>query len=104
MSKTQQKSKVAEVSLESNTDSKISEESKCQIQEILQYTCEMEPRNHGHTPQIHCYPIPRIFRVCPNRPAVEITRSVFIDPSTGEVVLPSNSTYELLKFRPVNAF
>jgi hypothetical protein len=72
----------------------------CRLTEIVQYECEFSSK------QLHCYPIPRIFRMlhesafysvkyltetlpsCRNRPAVEITRSVNIDMNTGAVEIP----------------
>ncbi|KAI0067453.1 hypothetical protein BV25DRAFT_1819797 [Artomyces pyxidatus] len=56
---------------------------RCRIAEIVQYSCE-----NTEAGQLHCFPIPRIFRMCPGRPAVEITRFVNIDLETGAVEIP----------------
>jgi len=64
---------------------------KCQIAEILQYACEIENASGGSPPEIHCYPIPRIFRLCPGRPAIEITRYVDTDPKTGELEISAEA-------------
>lgn len=37
-------------------------EKKCQIAEIVQYTCDLEQLENGQS-QVHCFPIPRIFRM-----------------------------------------
>lgn len=87
------------------------EDTKCQLAEIVQYTCKLERSPRGK-PQIHCVPIPRFFKMClhhsPNVsfppityvdlasrcsgiPAVEITRIVNVDMDTGVVTLPSQS-------------
>lgn len=41
---------------------------------------------------------------CPNRPAIEITRYVSIDPATGEVVLPPDSKYVMSSLSIVHPF
>ncbi|KAF9456870.1 hypothetical protein BDZ94DRAFT_1176770 [Collybia nuda] len=64
----------------------------CQIAEIVQYTCEIES-NGG----MNCFPIPRIFRLCSGRPAVEITRLVNIDMETGEVEVPADPSKIIVK-------
>ncbi|EFI26782.1 hypothetical protein CC1G_15705 [Coprinopsis cinerea okayama7 len=46
----------------------------------------MEETKRGK-PRLQCYQIPRIFRICPNKPAVEVTRFTDIHPRTGEVEL-----------------
>ncbi|KAH8116143.1 hypothetical protein DFH11DRAFT_1264501 [Phellopilus nigrolimitatus] len=79
-------------------DSSDTKENKCQIHEILQHICEIKTEKGA--PEVHCFPIPRIFRICPNRPAVEITRSVTIDSATGEVILPTDATTVLPKGKP----
>ncbi|KAH9941222.1 uncharacterized protein BXZ73DRAFT_88387 [Epithele typhae] len=61
---------------------------KCRLAEIVQYKCDGELT--GDVPAVHCVPIPRIFRICPNRPAVELTRYVDINLETGAVQVPSS--------------
>jgi len=36
--------------------------SGCRIAEIVQYTCGLEINGEGK-PQLHCFPIPRLFRM-----------------------------------------
>ncbi|CAE6422794.1 unnamed protein product [Rhizoctonia solani] len=62
---------------------------KCRIAELEQFKCTpvVEP---GGT-RVYCTPIPRIFRICPNRPAVEITTLVDVDPLTGEWVITADA-------------
>jgi len=84
-----------------------SEESKCQLAEIVQYTCDFDPKSPS---VVTCYPIPRIFRMsvhirsrlssltktvprCPGRPAVEITSLAEVNVNTGEIEVPSESRY-----------
>ncbi|TFK28580.1 hypothetical protein FA15DRAFT_633874 [Coprinopsis marcescibilis] len=60
----------------------------CRLAEIVQYICgELEPGRSGK-PRLECTPIPRIFRICRNKPAIEVTRIVNLDPKTGEVEFP----------------
>jgi len=79
---------------------------KCQILEILQYTCDIKKKAKAADPasnaraELRCFPVPRIFRMCPNRPAIEITRYVSIDPATGEVILPPDTNAILPKGKP----
>jgi len=68
---------------------------KCRIAEIMQYDCDVEQDVAGRA-QVHCWPVPRIFRICPGRPAVEITRYVNTNALTG-LVKPSP---ELSQFLP----
>ncbi|OBZ78297.1 hypothetical protein A0H81_02441 [Grifola frondosa] len=56
---------------------------KCRLAEIVQYSCDAEVTSEGQ-PQLRCWPIPRIFRICPGRPAVELTRFVDVDAQTGK--------------------
>ncbi|KAI0047697.1 hypothetical protein FA95DRAFT_1454891, partial [Auriscalpium vulgare] len=70
--------------------------SPCRIAEVLQFSCDLEATHTGR-PQYHCFPIPRLFRICPGRPAVEITRFVDINLSTGEVDIPPESHHNLPK-------
>ncbi|GLB39282.1 putative mitochondrial export protein Som1 [Lyophyllum shimeji] len=62
---------------------------KCRISEILQYTCDVD--TSGPTPEVQCFPIPRIFRICPGRPTVEITKLVNVNMITGEVEVPADA-------------
>ncbi|RDB16072.1 hypothetical protein Hypma_003438 [Hypsizygus marmoreus] len=64
-------------------------ERKCRIAEIVQYTCDVE--TSGTKPEVQCFPIPRIFRICPGRPTIEITKLVNVDLATGEVEVPPDS-------------
>ncbi|KAK7451075.1 hypothetical protein VKT23_012751 [Stygiomarasmius scandens] len=41
------------------------------------------------TPFIHCFPISRLFRMCPGLPAVEITKTVYVNDD-GEITLPKD--------------
>ncbi|KAF9530049.1 hypothetical protein CPB83DRAFT_741216, partial [Crepidotus variabilis] len=61
----------------------------CRITEIIQHTCEVRTDLSGQ-PSIQCFPIARIFKLCPNLPALEITRFVKLDKETGEVEIPPN--------------
>ncbi|TFK67577.1 hypothetical protein BDN72DRAFT_842848 [Pluteus cervinus] len=63
----------------------------CRIVEVLQFTCQLEQGTSGDS-QIHCFPVPRFFRLCPNRPVEEITKFVNVDLVTGEVELPTNES------------
>ncbi|KAH9933908.1 uncharacterized protein B0H18DRAFT_870421 [Fomitopsis serialis] len=73
--------------------------SKCRLAEIVQYKCDIEVGKRGE-PQVHCWPVPRIFRICPGRPAVELTRFVEMNMSTGEVHLPPEARYACLPKLP----
>lgn len=83
---------------------------QCRLAEILQYQCEADQATGG---QMHCLPIPRIFRMytsqsslspsihparadftrvsCQDRPAVELTRFIDVDLETGAVHIPTQS-------------
>ncbi|KAG2106862.1 hypothetical protein BD769DRAFT_140130 [Suillus cothurnatus] len=69
---------------------------KCRLLEIVQYTCEPEELSSGEV-RPRCFPIPRIFRICPDRPAVEITKLIKIDLKTGEIEMPDESSALLPK-------
>ncbi|KAF9446572.1 hypothetical protein P691DRAFT_708264 [Macrolepiota fuliginosa MF-IS2] len=71
------------------------ERAQCRIAEILQYSCNVEKDANGQ-PQVHCFPIPRIFKLCRGLPAVEITTLVDIDLATGEVVIPPDASSQKL--------
>ncbi|KAI0790347.1 hypothetical protein C8Q75DRAFT_112056 [Abortiporus biennis] len=75
---------------------------KCRLAEILQYSCDVEISGTG--PQYHCWPIPRIFRICPGRPAVEVTRYVHVNGDTGEVIVPATLKYVLDFLHQINTF
>ncbi|KAG2034026.1 hypothetical protein BDR03DRAFT_641673 [Suillus americanus] len=62
----------------------------------VQYTCEPEELPGGEV-RPRCFPIPRIFRICPDRPAVEITKLIKIDLKTGEIEMPDESSSLLPK-------
>ncbi|KAF8229778.1 hypothetical protein L208DRAFT_1438855 [Tricholoma matsutake] len=62
---------------------------KCRIAEIVQYTCNVETSESSS--QLHCFPIPRLFKICPDRPTVEITTMANIDMTTGEVDVPPDT-------------
>ncbi|KAI0305135.1 hypothetical protein B0F90DRAFT_1625110 [Multifurca ochricompacta] len=68
----------------------------CRIAEILQFYCEVQSSGYG-SQQFHCFPIPRIFRLCQGESAIEITRVVKIDTSTGEVNIPHDVVQQLPK-------
>ncbi|KAI9511669.1 hypothetical protein F5148DRAFT_974863 [Russula earlei] len=69
---------------------------ECQIAEILQFSCEVQPKGRGFQ-QIHCFPVPRLLMLCQGHPAVEITRVVKMDPATGEVNVPPDILQRLPK-------
>ncbi|THU94707.1 hypothetical protein K435DRAFT_756396 [Dendrothele bispora CBS 962.96] len=60
---------------------------ECPIAEIVQYSCDLNTRRGR--PLIHCFPISRLFRMCPGLPAVEITKVVKVNDD-GEVSLPKD--------------
>ncbi|KAI6046419.1 hypothetical protein EDC04DRAFT_1693267 [Pisolithus marmoratus] len=69
---------------------KFDSSNKCHFFEIVQYFCEMEQDQHGGvTPR--CFPTPRLFKTCPRRPAVEITKIAKINLQTGEIGVPDES-------------
>ncbi|KAG1738134.1 uncharacterized protein EDB91DRAFT_466132 [Suillus paluster] len=69
----------------------VMERKKCHLLEIVQYTCEPEELPSGEV-RPRCFPLPRIFRICPDRPAVEITKLLKIDLKTGEIEMPHESS------------
>ncbi|EDR09727.1 uncharacterized protein LACBIDRAFT_319139 [Laccaria bicolor S238N-H82] len=75
----------------SSTPSKEDAGSGCRIAEIVQYTCGLETNGQGK-PQLHCFPIPRLFRMCRGQPSVEITTLIKIDMDSGEVEIPPESS------------
>ncbi|KAF8189972.1 hypothetical protein K438DRAFT_1592805 [Mycena galopus ATCC 62051] len=66
-------------------------EGECRIAEITQYNCV--PKYKGGP--IVCVPIPRLFRICPNWPAVEVTRVLNVDLATGDVEIPRDLEQKL---------
>lgn len=52
----------AKLTANSQLDVSASAESlrECQIAEILQFSCAIQPSEHG-SQQFHCFPIPRLF-------------------------------------------
>ncbi|KIK22311.1 hypothetical protein PISMIDRAFT_504017 [Pisolithus microcarpus 441] len=63
---------------------------KCYFFEIVQFCCEMQENQQGGvTP--HCFPTPRLFKKCPEHPAVEITKITQINMQTGEIVVPDGN-------------
>ncbi|KAF9812425.1 hypothetical protein IEO21_06228 [Rhodonia placenta] len=80
-------------------DKASSEQTKCRLAEIVQYKCDVEQNNQGQ-PQLHCWPVPRIFRICPGRPAVEMTRYVDVDTQSGEISIPAEASQTLPKGKP----
>ncbi|KAH9852470.1 hypothetical protein C2E23DRAFT_825675 [Lenzites betulinus] len=69
---------------------------KCRLAEIVQFKCEPGQQAEG-LPQWHCLPVIRLFRICQNRPAVEVTKFVDIDVETGAIQVPSQSSQMLPK-------
>ncbi|KAJ7236244.1 hypothetical protein C8J57DRAFT_138597 [Mycena rebaudengoi] len=67
---------------------------KCRIAEITQYSCVLK-RNRLGRPVTHCVPIPRLFWICANQPAVEVTRVVNIDLNTGFINMPNTMASKL---------
>ena len=98
------------LSMSSSSPTTVPTPAKCRIAEILQYSCDLEDDGRGR-PQYHCWPVPRVFRMwvhalrdfnryvdrqlcrCPGRPAVEITRFVDVDMTSGEIRLPHETRY-----------
>ncbi|KAI1798065.1 hypothetical protein LXA43DRAFT_876313 [Ganoderma leucocontextum] len=72
---------------------------QCRLAEIVQYRCDAE-RADGGRAQMHCLPVPRIFRICRNRPAVEMTRFVDVDLETGAIHIPAQASQVLPKGKP----
>jgi len=72
--------------------SNINERGPCRLAEIVQYHCVARENV--------CYPIPRIFRLCPGQAAVEITTVVSMDLETGDVVIPRDLERKLPTGKP----
>ncbi|RXW19723.1 hypothetical protein EST38_g6130 [Candolleomyces aberdarensis] len=62
--------------------------SHCRLAEIVQYTCSLERDKSTGKKQLLCTQLPRIFRLCPGKPAVELTRVANVNLVTGEVDVP----------------
>jgi len=73
---------------------------RCRIAEVLQYDCTVKEGEKGPT----CFPFPRVFRLCPGKPVVEITAFVDVDMNTGEVTVPDNVGDIWPKTRPFRDF
>ncbi|KAI0372106.1 hypothetical protein BV20DRAFT_964836 [Pilatotrama ljubarskyi] len=72
---------------------------KCRLAEIVQFKCEPGEQLNV-PPQWHCLPVIRIFRICQNRPAVELTRFIDMNVETGAVHVPPQSSQVLPKAKP----
>ena len=59
-----------------------SERPGCTLAELTQFHCQLQQR------RILCYPVERVFRMCPRRPAVEVTHLVDYD-ADGKPHLPA---------------
>ncbi|KZS97067.1 hypothetical protein SISNIDRAFT_406208 [Sistotremastrum niveocremeum HHB9708] len=70
------------------------EDQGCRFAEILQFSCEFEKKTLHK--ELRCSPIPRIFRICRDRPAVEITTLVDLNTKTGEVEIPASARQFIL--------
>ncbi|KAG8216558.1 hypothetical protein J3R82DRAFT_6739, partial [Butyriboletus roseoflavus] len=64
---------------------------------LVQYSCEPEKVSGGEI-RTHCFPFSRIFRICPHRPALEVTRYITIDAKTGEIEIPDEPRFVLRPF------
>ncbi|KAJ2922146.1 hypothetical protein H1R20_g14952, partial [Candolleomyces eurysporus] len=60
----------------------------CRLAEIVQYTCSLERDKRTGKQQLLCTQLPRIFKLCPGKPAVEVTRVADVNLATGEVDVP----------------
>ncbi|KAF8329385.1 uncharacterized protein EI90DRAFT_2924166 [Cantharellus anzutake] len=72
------------------------ERGRCVLAEILQYECSLENKKSA----LVCYPIPRVFRMCPGEPAVEMSSFLSLDNQTGSVVIPEHVDKIIPKARP----
>ncbi|KAI0336800.1 hypothetical protein GY45DRAFT_1237731 [Cubamyces sp. BRFM 1775] len=66
---------------------------QCRLAEIVQFNCNPTE----DSVEWHCLPIIRIFRICQNKPAVELTRFIEMDVETGAVHVPPQSSQVLPK-------
>ncbi|TEB23603.1 hypothetical protein FA13DRAFT_1639690, partial [Coprinellus micaceus] len=69
--------------------------SGCRLAEILQYMCSLESDKRSGKRQLVCTQVPRIFQLCPGRPAVEVTRVANIDLNTGEVGVSAENVSQI---------
>ncbi|KAF8316636.1 hypothetical protein DL93DRAFT_2134979 [Clavulina sp. PMI_390] len=60
-----------------------SQSKDCQLIELMQYDCT-RPDQNGKTV---CFPLPHIFRICPNQPATELTAFTEVDSETGALTV-----------------
>ncbi|KIM34262.1 hypothetical protein M408DRAFT_19193 [Serendipita vermifera MAFF 305830] len=60
----------------------------CKLEQLTMFDCDKETLEKKGI--IKCYPIPRVFRVCKNRPAVEVTSLLQYKDSSGDPVLPAD--------------
>ncbi|CAA7257327.1 unnamed protein product [Cyclocybe aegerita] len=72
---------------------------ECRIAEIVQHTCELRINRLGQR-TLHCFPIPRLLKLCPGKPAVEITKLVHINVKNGEVEIPKDLSVDSLQAHP----
>ncbi|KAF8589163.1 hypothetical protein K439DRAFT_1333434 [Ramaria rubella] len=63
----------------------VHENRRCRLYEIEQFICEIENKQNN---TVRCYPLPRVFHMCPGRPVVEVTALVEINSETGEMSIP----------------
>ncbi|PPQ92128.1 hypothetical protein CVT25_007959 [Psilocybe cyanescens] len=88
----------ASVELMHMPDSASKKEPDCVIAEILQHTCLVKTAYDG-TISYHCFPIPRILKLCPGQPAVELTKFINIEMQSGEIDIPPNLSASSIKAR-----
>ncbi|KAH7100052.1 hypothetical protein BKA62DRAFT_707424 [Auriculariales sp. MPI-PUGE-AT-0066] len=60
-------------------------QSKCRLEQLVQYTCDYDEKRRS----VKCTPFSRIFRVCQDRPAVEVTAVAQVNED-GAVFVPEN--------------
>jgi len=63
------------------------EDSQCVLYEIEQFICDYDEKKDAG--RVQCFPVPRIFRQCPNRPVVEVTALARVSAKTGELEFPN---------------
>lgn len=57
-------------------------DTRCELAELVQFHCQLQSH------RILCQPVERVFRMCPKRPAVEVTHLVEYDAG-GRPFLPA---------------
>ncbi|CAG7847161.1 SubName: Full=Uncharacterized protein {ECO:0000313/EMBL:CCA66734.1} [Serendipita indica DSM 11827] len=67
----------------------------CVLEQLTMFDCDRDIL--ARTGIVKCYPIPRVFRVCPNRPAVEVTALLEYKDASGEPTLPPDYLKRLPK-------